>query len=130
MNILILIGSLFLTYAIDIIVFGITYHALANRFGWRFSNQITFFIFFVIFTLYDCYLWPAAFISDATFTIHNEELSRFFEIKPDQPFIELFDIGLFELVEWSLKATIADYLGKRVIFFAPQQERNTIRRCI
>lgn len=74
-----------------------------------------FFILFIIFLLFNNYLWPAFFLLDVTYTVHNESVASFFELKPSEPFVELFNFGMLEFIICCLQALVANIVGSKLI---------------
>lgn len=113
--IIITIGSIIFLYAIDTILVGISFQALKMRFGWNFSNRQNLVILFLIFFIVDTYLFPMFWALDITYTINNQVVANFLDVKPNEKLTDLFDIGLFEFICWSIQALIAGYIGERLL---------------
>jgi len=115
MSIILFITSIILDYAIDAFLVGSVFHFMKNKFGWKFTPKKDFLILFIVFLLLDNYLWPAFYILDVTYTIHNAAVAKFFEFSPNEPLSELFGFGMFEFIIWSVQALIANYIGLKMI---------------
>jgi hypothetical protein len=61
------------------------------------------------------YLWPMMFILDVTYTVRNEAIAKAFNFLPNEPFVDLFDIGLFEFFSCSIQALLAGYVGEKIL---------------
>ena len=104
-----------MAYAIDVFLVGIVFHFLKNKYGWKFTPKQDFLILFIVFLLLENYLWPAFYILDVTYTVHNEAVAKFFEFGPNEPLSELFGLGMFEFITWCVQALIANFIGLKII---------------
>ena len=111
---IIFILSLIFAYIIDALFVGIAYHSLAAHFRWKISGQKNFLILFLIFAFLDIYPLPMLYTIDATITVRNPEIAQGFDLRPDQPIIELFGFGLFEFLTYSIQALFATYIGNKI----------------
>lgn len=114
-SIVIFLFSIALAYAIDVVLVGITFSCLKNRFQWNISPRMTFLVLFVIFAFLDNYLWPIAFILDVTYTVRNETIAKAFDFVPNEPLVNLFGFGFFELLTLGIQALLAGYIGDRLV---------------
>ena len=108
------IGSLILMYIIDTFLVGVTYYSLKTRYKWKFTPKQNFIILFVVFLFLDNYLWPAIANLDITYSVGNESIANAFDFKPNEPVINLFGLGWFEFVTWSIEALAASYIGEKI----------------
>lgn len=115
MSILLLIASFILAYIIDTILAGVVFHFFKAKFGWKLSLKQDFLILFIVFLFLDNYLWPGFFILDVTYTVHNEAVASFFELRENEPLAELFGFGMFEFIIWCLQALVANIIGSKMI---------------
>ncbi len=115
MSIIAFILSIIAAYAIDVFLVGIVFHFLKNKFLWKLTPKQDFLILFVIFLLLENYLWPAFYILDITYTVHNEAVANFFEFRPDEPLSGLFGFGMFEFITWLVHAFIANFIGFKIV---------------
>lgn len=102
-------------YAIDIIMVGITFQAVVNKYKWKITPKKSLVILFFIFAVLENYLWPLAYSADVTITVRNEAIASLLEIPPDYPFINFFDLGLFELFLWMIQAALAGVIGSLIL---------------
>ena len=111
----ILILSVLLIYAVDIFMVGITFQAIANKYQWKISPKKSFIILFFIFAALGNYLWPLVYSLDVIITVRNEAIASLLEIHPDYPFINFFELGLFEFFIWAIQAALAGLLGSLIL---------------
>lgn len=107
----IFILSILLVYAVDIFMVGITFQAIVNKYQWKISPKKSFIILFFVFAVYENYLWPIVYSADVTITVRNEAIASLLEIPPDYPFINFFELGLFEFFTWAIQAALAGLIG-------------------
>jgi len=102
-----------LSYIIAAILVGISFFALfGHRIKTPFSRN-TFFILIMIFAFLDLYAFPAIFCLDATITIRNEKIMKFFDINGPIGLGELFPPDWFDFLIWVIQALIGHYVGSR-----------------
>ena len=109
-----ILGGL-LVYAIDILLVGISFQAICNKYEWNFSFVKSFTLLFIIFAVLESYLWPFVYSLDATITIGNKSVVSLLEIPADYPLIDFIDLGLFELFLFSFEAVIANFVGNKIL---------------
>ncbi|MHB0915095.1 MAG: hypothetical protein ACYC57_10725 [Thermoleophilia bacterium] len=112
---IIFILSVLLVYAVDIFMVGITFQAIANKYQWKITIKKSFIILFFIFAVLEIYLWPLVYSVDATITVRNEAIASLLEIPPDYPFINFFELGLFEFFTWAIQAVLAGLIGQKIL---------------
>ena len=110
----IFIFSLILIFAVDILLVGISFYALRKRFNWNLAPKMCFVILIVIFALLENYIVPMIFVLDATITIRNAEITKLFDISPNYPLINLFSLGFFDFIIWSVQEFVAGIIGERL----------------
>ena len=111
----ILILNVLFVYAVDIFMVGITFQALANKYQWKITPQKSFIILFFIFAVLENCFWPLVNSVDVTITVRNEAIASLLEIPPDYPFINFFELGLFELFTWVIQAALAGLIGQKIL---------------
>jgi len=109
------ISSLIIAYCLDIVLIGLAFQALVRRFSWRFSPGGRLLILFLVFALWESYYFPAVVVLDLTYTIENEAIAKAFDFSPNEPLIELFGLGWFELTTWSIQALLASWVGEKML---------------
>ena len=107
--------TLFLIFLVDTVLVGLAFFALKNRFNWNLSPKLSFVILFVIFGLFENYLLPMCYVLDARLTIGNEQVAEFLDFPPDYPVMDLFGLGLFQFITWSLQAFFAGLIGEKLL---------------
>lgn len=113
--IVITICSLIFLYALDTILVGISFQALKIRFKWDYSPRKNLFLLFLVFFIVDTCLFPMFWALDVTYTVNNEAIAKFMDLKPNEKLTDLFDIGLFEFICWSIQALMAGYIGEKLL---------------
>ncbi len=104
-----------LMYLIDALVVGIAFFGLKSRYQWSFSPGLCFVILVLIFSFLGNYLWPMVYVLDVTYTVGNEEVAQLFDFQPNEPFIDLYGLGLAEFITWGVQALVALFIGRKVI---------------
>ena len=112
---IILTLSVILIYAIDTFLVGISFYALKNRFHWRISTQMNLVILFLIFALLENYILPLLIVLDVSYTVGNPEIVEFFDLKPNEPALELFGFGIFAIITWLIQSVLAAVIGEKII---------------
>ena len=102
-------------YAVDIILVGITFQAIVNKYQWNITPKKSLIILFFVFIIFENYLWPLVHSADVTITVRNEAIASLLEIPPDYPFINFFDLGLFEICSWLIQAALAGLVGSLIL---------------
>ena len=111
----IFILSILLVYAVDIFLVGVTFQAISNKYQWNISPKKSFIILFFIFAVLENYLWPLVYSLDLTITVRNESIASLLEIPADYPFINFFELGLFEFFTWAIQAALAGLIGTKIL---------------
>lgn len=101
-------------YVIEVFLVGVTYYSLKNLYRWKISPKKNLFILFLTFMFLDNYLWAAIINLDVSFTVGNESIAKAFNLKPNEPAINLFGFGWFEFISWSVEALAASYIGEKL----------------
>lgn len=114
-SIVVFIVIAILSYLIDVVLVGITFESLKNRFRWDISFLTKMLVLFLIFAFIDNYLWPVAIVVDATFTVRNETIAKAFDFVPNEPVVDLFGIDIVEFVTWIVEALLAGFIGGKLI---------------
>ena len=109
------ISSIVLIDIIDIIMIGITFSSLDRRFEWNLSPKISFVILLLVFAVYENHLVPIFYMLDATITVRNEQIARFFNLKPNMPLLTFFEIGFFDFLMWCIQAFFAGLIGEKIL---------------
>ena len=122
--IVITVCSLAVLYLADTLLVGIAYQALKMRFGWNFSIRRNLAILIVIFFVVDTYLLPMFWVMDVTYTINNPSVAAFFDIPPNAKLSDLLEIGLYELIFWSIQALAAGFVGEKLLVKKPEPSRS------
>jgi len=111
----IIISNIILLYLIDTFLVGITFYSLKNRFQWHISYRTSLLILFIIFALIEYSLLPMLFFLDLTFTVGNADIAKFFHLKPNEPAMNLFGFGFFEIMIWAGQSLLASFIGEEII---------------
>lgn len=109
----------FITYLIADYIFmailvGIAFFALFGNKLKSPYNPKSLYILVGIFAFLDLYDWPAIFVAQITFTVHNQQIAKFLELKENMDVGELFAPGFFDIVIYFLQAVVGYYVGIRV----------------
>ena len=111
---IVFILTIAIIYLIDTILVGTAFYALKVRFKWAISPKLCFAILVILFALLQNAMLPMMYVLDVTFSIGNEEIAKAIEVMPDEPVINLFEFGLFELIMWGIQALMAGYIGNKL----------------
>jgi len=111
----ILISTIILIYLIDTFLVGVSFFSLKDRFQWHISKRLSLIILFVIFAFLEIYILPMVIVLDLTYTVGNADIAKFFDLKPNERFAELFGFGLFEIIVWALQSLFAAVIGEMII---------------
>jgi hypothetical protein len=117
----IFILTLILMYLVDTFLVGIAFHAVKERFQWNISYRNRMIILFAIFAFLDNYFLPMIITLDMTYTIRNPAVVAFLDLKPNEPFADLFNFGFFELATWLVQSFFANYVGEKVLINRSKQ---------
>ena len=109
-----IINVLFI-YAVDTFMVGITFQAIANKYQWKVTPIKSFIYLFLIFAVLENYLWPLVYSVDVTITVRNDAIASLLEIPPDYPFINFFELGVFEFFTWAIQAVLAMGIGQKIL---------------
>ncbi len=112
---IIFILSIILLYVTDILLIGIAFAALKDKYNWNLSPKKYFFLLFAIFALYDSLIIPMFLVLDATLTVRNEAIVQAFDLDPNFPLVELFDLGMYEFITWLIQAFLAGLIGDKLL---------------
>ncbi len=112
---LIFILTIILMYAIDTFLVGISFYSLKNRFRWQISTRMSLLILFLIFAFLESYILPMVLILDITYTVGNTGVAEVFNLKPNEPLIDLFGFGLFEIIIWVFQSLLAAFVGEKIV---------------
>jgi hypothetical protein len=55
------------------------------------------------------------FLFDITFTVGNADIARLFDLKPNEPVMNLFGFGFFEIMTWGAQSLLAAFIGEKII---------------
>ena len=116
----IFISTIIFSYLLDTFLVGVSFFALKERFRWPISRRMSFLILFLAFAFIEYYLLPMAVVLDATFTVRNPDIARWFELKPDESFAGLFDFGFYEIIVMVVQTLLAALLGEKLLVRNPQ----------
>ena len=112
---IIFISTVILIYLIDTFLVGVSFFSLKDRFQWHISKRLSLIILFVIFAFLDIYILPMIIVLDLTYTVGNTDIAKFFDLKPNERFAELFGFGLFEIIVWAVQSLLAAVIGEMII---------------
>jgi hypothetical protein len=76
-------------------------------------------ILFLIFAILDNYILPLLIVFDVSFTVGNPEIVELFDLEPNMPALELFGLGLYEIIVWLIQSLLAAFIGERIIMKKP-----------
>jgi hypothetical protein len=107
--------SVILIYLIDTFLVGITFYSLKNRFQWHISNRMTLLVLFLIFAFLENYILPLLIVLDVSFTVGNSEIAELFDLKFNEPALELFGFGLYEIITCLIQSVLAALIGEKII---------------
>ena len=110
----IFISNIILLYLIDTFLVGITFYSLKNRFQWHISYRTSLLTLFIIFAFIEYSLLPMLFFLDLTFTVGNADIAKFFHLKPNEPAMNLFGFGFFEIMIWAAQSLLAAFIGEEI----------------
>jgi hypothetical protein len=111
----IIISNIILIYLIDTFLVGITFYSLKDRFQWHISTRMSLLILFIIFAFIENSILPMLFFLDITYTVGNADVAKLFDLKPNEPLIDLFGFGLFEIITWAFQSLLAAFIGEKII---------------
>jgi hypothetical protein len=110
-----IISNIILIYLIDTFLVGIAFYSLKDRFQWHISTRMSLLILFVIFASLENSILPMLFALDITYTVGNADVAKLFDLKPNEPLINLFGFGLFEIITWAFQSLLAAFIGEKII---------------
>ena len=58
-------------------------------------------------------------VLDVTYTVGNADIAEFFDLKPNEPLVDLFGFGLFEIITWIFQSLLAAFIGEKIIMKKP-----------
>ena len=111
----IVISNIILLYLIDTFLVGMTFYCLKNRFQWHISYRTCMVILFIIFAFMEYSLLPMSLFLDLTFTVGNPDIAKFFHLRPNEPVMNLFGFGFFEIMIWAAQSLLAAFIGEKII---------------
>ena len=112
---IIFISTVILIYLIDTFLVGVSFFSLKDRFQWHISKRLSLIILFVIFAFLEIYILPMIIVLELTYTVGNADIAKFFDLKPNERFAELFGFGLFEIIVWAVQSLLATVIGEMII---------------
>jgi len=102
-------------YLVDIFLVGASFAAIKRVFNLNISVIKSILILIVAFALLDNLVTPLVDYLDLTFTIRNQEIANFFELKENTPASMFFSIGYFDFIIWLVESLIAVFVvDKRI----------------
>ena len=110
-----LISTVILIYLIDTFLIGISFFSLKDRFQWHISKRMSLIILFIIFAFLGSYMLPMVIVLDITYTVGNADIAKYFDLKPNEHFSQLFGFGLFEIIVWAIQSLLAAVVGEMII---------------
>jgi len=110
-----IISNIILIYLIDTFLVGITFYSLKDRFQWHISTRMSLLILFIIFAILENSILPMLFVLDITYTVGNADVVKLFDLKPNEPLINLLGFGLFEIITWAFQSILAAFIGEKII---------------
>jgi len=111
----ILISTIIFIYLIDTFLVGVSFFSLKDRFQWHISKRLSLIILFVLFAFLEIYILPMVIVLDLTYTVGNTDIAKFFDLKPNEHFSELFGFGLCEIIVWAVQSLLAGVIGEMII---------------
>ena len=72
-------------------------------------------ILFIIFAFIENSILPMLFFLDIAYTVGNADIAKLFDLKPNEPLIDLFGFGLFEIITWAFQSLLAAFIGEKII---------------
>ena len=112
---IIFISTVILIYLIDTFLVGVSFFSLKDRFQWHISKRLSLIILFVIFAFLEIYILPMIIVLDLTYTVGNADIAKFFDLRPNERFADLFGFGLFEIIVWAVQSLLAAVIGEMII---------------
>jgi hypothetical protein len=58
---------------------------------------------------------PMVLVLDLTYTVGNTNIAKFFDLRPNERFADLFGFGLFEIIVWAIQSLLAAVIGEVII---------------
>jgi hypothetical protein len=107
-------ATVVLDWALRATLVGIAYFALFGHRMDRPPSKRDFLALFAIFAFLGLYELPAIVSLDATITVRNPEIVRFFELEPHSPLLELYSLDWFDLFIWMTQSALALFVGERL----------------
>jgi len=114
LDVIIFIGYIIIDYVAIAIIVGVAFFPLFGHRNFVSSTKKTLVILLIIFGFMDYYFLPVIALLDITFTIGNQQIAEFFELRPNMSVGEFIDPGLFDLFIWLIQAIIAHFTGTLV----------------
>jgi hypothetical protein len=50
-----------------------------------------------------------------TYTVRNADIAKLFHLKPNEPVMDLFGFGFFEIMIWAGQSLLAAFIGEEII---------------
>jgi hypothetical protein len=72
-------------------------------------------ILFILFAFIEYSLLPMLFLFDLTFTVGNADIAKFFHLTPNEPVMNLFGFGFFEIMIWAAQSLLATFIGEEIV---------------
>ena len=104
-----------LIYLADIILVGLAFSAVKKAFQLNISVISSIIILIITFGLFDNLLTPIIAYLDITFTVHNQEIVNFLDLKENMPASMFFSIDYFDLIIWIIESLIALFVVDKFI---------------
>lgn len=104
-----------LDYSVDALLLGIAFQSFQIHRNWNISSAMKLILLILGCALLDSYLWPVAYLLDVSFTIGNAAVARMFDVRSNQPYVDLFGFSRMSFLIWLLQALLAKYAGERLI---------------
>ena len=106
---------LLLVYLIDIILVGVLFAAIKKAFKIKLTPVLSLLMLMIEFAAFDNYMNPLVNLLDVTFTIHNQEITNFFNLKANEPISNFLAIDYFDFIVWFSESLIALFIiDKRI----------------
>ena len=104
---LIIFGNAFLTYAVDITLFGIAVAYFILRRGKPFSGYTAIPILILVFAFNDLYGIPFLIYLDATFTINNQAIAEVLGTSKNESLTGFILSDVFDFFGWFIQVVLA-----------------------
>lgn len=102
-------------FLIDSIIIGLIYGIFRLYYKKDINSKLECLLLIIIFAFNGLYSLPISLYFDFSFTIGNEAVADFFNLKPNMRLHEFLSVGVFDIIMYGIQAIIAQWVAYKFV---------------